>query len=87
MYESGTIRRRGRITKHGNGKGRWALTVAANAVLRTRRPSCLRDWGLSLVQRVGRKKAVVALARKLASVLWSMWKHQRRYEPMYGLAA
>lgn len=87
LYESGTIRRRGRITKRGHAKARWALTMAANAVLRTKQPSHLRDWGLALAERVGRQKAVVALARKLASVLWSMWKHRRPYEPMYSRAA
>ncbi|MFH1810533.1 MAG: hypothetical protein ABIJ09_17460 [Pseudomonadota bacterium] len=46
----------------------------------------LRDWGLVLVKRLGRNKAIVAIARKLASVLWSMWKNERAFEPMYGVA-
>lgn len=86
LYESGQTSRRGRITKHGNRKARWALTVASNAILRTRSSSRLRDWGLLLVKRLGRKKAIVAIARKLASVLWSMWKREKAFEPMYGLA-
>ncbi|MFH1811562.1 MAG: IS110 family transposase [Pseudomonadota bacterium] len=44
LYASGQTSRKGRITKHGSRKARWALTVAANAVLRTRSPSRLRDW-------------------------------------------
>jgi transposase len=81
LYESGQTRRRGRITKHGSRRVRWALTMAANAILRTRAPSRLRDWGLALVPRLGRKKAVVAIARKLASVLWSMWQHETNFVP------
>ncbi|MFH1812075.1 MAG: IS110 family transposase, partial [Pseudomonadota bacterium] len=86
LYASGQTSRRGRITKHGSRKARWALTVAANAVLRTRSPSRLRDWGLVLVKRLGRKKAIVAIARKLANVLWAMRKNERVFEPMHGMA-
>lgn len=83
LYASGKTMRRGRITKCGSGRVRWALTIAANALLRTRTPSRLRDWGQQLVLRLGRKKAVVALARKLASVLWSMWRKEEDFDPMY----
>lgn len=86
LYQSGTIHRRGRITKHGSRKARWALTVAANALLRTRGESKLRAWGLMLVKRLGRKKAIVAIARKLANVLWAMWKNKQDYVPMHGIA-
>ncbi|MFH1810528.1 MAG: hypothetical protein ABIJ09_17435 [Pseudomonadota bacterium] len=30
----------------------------------------------------GRKKAIVAIARKLASVLWSMWKREKSFDPI-----
>jgi transposase len=86
LYESGQTSRRGRITKHGSRKARWAMTVASNAILQTRTPSRLRDWGLLLVKRLGRKKAIVAIARKLANVLWSMWKNERAFDPTYGMA-
>ena len=83
LYASGKIMRRGRITKCGSSRVRWALALAANALLRSRTPSKLRDWGQQLVQRLGRKKAVVALARKLACVLWSMWRKEEDFDPMY----
>ena len=87
LYQSGKTYRRGRITKCGNRQARWALCVAANALLRTKRPSALKQWGLELAQRVGRKKAVVALARKLASVMWSMLKNGKDFEPRLPAAA
>lgn len=81
LYQSGKTFRRGRITKHGNAQARWALCIAANALLRTRRSSALREWGRELVLRLGRKKAIVAIARKLAAVMWSMLKNGNDFEP------
>lgn len=79
LYQSGATHRRGQITKRGNRQVRWALTMSANAVLLTAKPSPLADWGKRLQQRVGRKKACVAIARKLASVLWAVWLHELDY--------
>jgi transposase len=89
LYQSGKTHRRGRITKHGNKQARWALSMAANAVLnpRLKQRSALREWGRSLAKRIGRKKAVVAVARKLASVLWSMLRNQKPFEPRLAEAA
>jgi transposase len=87
LYQSGQTNRRGRITKHGNRQARWALTIAANALLRSRAPSALRDWGRELAERIGRKKAVIAIARKLAAVLWAMWRNGREFEPRLAVAA
>ena len=81
LYQSGKTFRRGRITKHGNGQARWALCIAANALLRARKRTALGDWGKGLVERLGRKKAIVAIARKLAAVMWSMLKHGSDFEP------
>jgi transposase len=80
LYQSGKTNRKGRITKHGNRQLRWALTVAANALLRSKTASALKTWGVKLVEKIGRKKAIVALARKLASVLLAMWKSNRPFE-------
>jgi len=88
LYQSGETYRRGRITKHGNRQARWALTMAANVLLSVvKKPSALRTWGLALAKKRGRKKAVVAVGRKLAAILWSMWRHQRPFEPQLALAA
>ena len=81
LYQSGATMRRGSITKRGNRQARWALTMAANSLLRTNRSTPLTDWADALHHRIGRKKACVAVARKLASVLWAMWVKQRDFEP------
>jgi transposase len=88
LYESGTIHRRGHITKYGNRQARWALTIAANVLLSVSdKSSSLKTWGEKLALKIGRKKAKVAVARKLSAVLWSMWKHQKPFDPKLPLAA
>ena len=62
-------------------QARWLLCVAANALLRTKKQSALKTWGENLVERLGRKKAIVAIARKLASVMWSLLKNETNFEP------
>lgn len=81
LYASGKTYRSGHITKCGNHQTRWLLTMAANALLRSKQDSAIKRWGLQLAARVGRKKAVTAIARKLAAVLWAMWRNQRPFEP------
>jgi hypothetical protein len=53
--------------------------MSANAVLLTGKSCPLVDWGKRMQQRLGRKKACVAIARKLASVLWAVWVHELDY--------
>jgi transposase len=82
LYQSGETFRRGRITKHGNRQVRWGLSMAASVVLSVvKKQSALKQWGLEVAARRGRKTAVVAVARKLAAVLWSMWKNRKPFEP------
>ena len=81
LYSSGQTHRVGRITKQGSRQTRWLLTIAANALLRAREQSTVQRWGQELVARLGRKKAVVAVARKLASILWAMWRRGGAFEP------
>ena len=87
LYQSGATSKRGRITRCGNRHVRWLMTIAANAFLLSKRDSALRRWALSLQKRTGRKKAVVALARKLSMVLWAMWRDGRSYEDKLMQAA
>ena len=77
----GKTMRRGRITKRGNRQARWGLTMAANSLLLYKKSTPLVEWGKSLHKRVGRKKAIVAIARKLASVLWAIWLREQEYDP------
>jgi transposase len=73
-YQSGETDVTGGISKVGDAMVRTALYEAANVLLsRTTRFSTLKRWALDVAKRRGLKKAKVALARKLASVLHRMW--------------
>lgn len=73
-YQSGEIDHSGRISKVGDGLVRSVLYEAATVLLRrSTRPSALKSWGLAICKRRGRKKAVVAVARKLAVILHRLW--------------
>jgi hypothetical protein len=63
-----------RITKAGDAMVRTALYEAANVLLtRAARWSPLKAWAVRLAQRIGGKRAKVALARKLAVLLHRIW--------------
>ena len=86
-YESGEISRTGRITKRGSKLTRTHLYEAANALLtRNLGESDLRAWGLRIAAASGFKKAKVAVARKLATILHAMWKSNLAFCPK-GAAA
>jgi transposase len=73
-YQSGETDVTGGISKVGDAMVRTVLYEAANVLLsRTTRFSALKRWALDVAKRRGMKKAKVALARKLASVLHRMW--------------
>ncbi len=74
--------RRGHITKAGNPRMRWLLVQAAWAALRSRRAEAagLRAWAEQLATRRGRRIATVAVARRLAGILFAMWRDQTVYD-------
>lgn len=73
-YQSGELDRTGRISKRGDRLTRSYLYEAANVLLKVvRRSSPLRSWGLKLAKRIGLKKARVAVARKLATIMHCIW--------------
>jgi transposase len=88
--ESGQIDKQLRITRAGNGYVRRLLVSCAHYVLGPfGEPSALRTWGLALCARGGkngRKRAVVAVARKLAVLLHVLWKSEVAYDPCYRSA-
>ena len=72
-----------RITKAGDFYLRRLLIQCAHFVL-THGPDCdLRRFGDKLIARHGRKKAAVAVARKLAVRLHRLWTTGEAYEPLY----
>jgi transposase len=73
-YQSGETDVTGGISKVGDALVRTALYEAANVMLtRAGRFSSLKRWALEVARRRGMRRAKVALARKLASVLHRMW--------------
>ena len=73
-YQSGETDVTGGISKAGDAMVRTALYEAANVMLtRAGRFSTLKRWGLEVAKRRGVRRAKVALARKLATVLHRLW--------------
>jgi transposase len=74
-----------RITRTGNTYLRCLLVQSAQYVLGRFGPdSALRRWGLKLAASGGKrakKRAIVAVARKLAVILHSMWRSGQRFQP------
>ena len=77
-----------RITKAGDPLGRRLLVSAAHYILGPFGPPCaLRRHGEALMLRGGRnakKRAVIAVARKLAVLLHHLWRHELTYDPQHG---
>jgi transposase len=83
--ESGDSRPRQRISKEGNGLMRRLLVQCAHRLLGPfGAESDLRRFGERLAARGGRapkRRAVVAVARKLAVLMHSLWRHGALYDP------
>jgi transposase len=73
-YQSGETDVTGAISKVGDAMVRTVLYEAANVMLtRAGRFSMLKRWAMEVARRRGMKRAKVALARKLATILHRMW--------------
>lgn len=74
-------RRLGGITKQGNSYARALLVQAAWSIIRTRGSNPLKVWALAVAKRRAKKQvAAIALARRLAGVLWAMWRDGTVFE-------
>jgi transposase len=82
-YSSGEAQRRGAITKAGHSRTRWLLIQAAVSILRRRPPQAEepRTWTLRLAARRGKQVAIVALARRLAGILYALLRDGNVFEP------
>jgi transposase len=79
-HSSSETERRTGITKAGPGKVRRVLVQAAWCCLRSRKVSALSEWTQQLAARKHKFIAVVALARKLAGVMFALWRDGTTYE-------
>jgi transposase len=85
-HQSGTsIDFEGRISKQGDISVREALCeAAASLLLRVRKWSALRAWGLRLAKRSSMLCAIAAVARKLAGILHRMWVSETDFHVGFG---
>lgn len=73
-YQSGETDIQGRISRCGDELARTALYEAAHSLLvRSKKWSSLRAWGMNIAKRRGMARARIAVARKLAVILHRMW--------------
>jgi transposase len=85
---SGGRRHLGAISKQGDTYLRCLLTHGARAVLLTAqrtartnpaRVTRLQQWAVTLAARRGHNKAAIALANKLARIIWAVWRSEQDF--------
>jgi transposase len=72
-YQSGEVDWNGRISRCGDEMMRVMLYEAAQSMMRSKKWSWLKAWAMQVARRCGMKKAIVALARRLAVIMHRMW--------------
>jgi transposase len=84
--QSGASEPEMRIGKEGDGYMRTLLVQCAQYILSRRGPDTdLKRWGLQIAKKgkkKAKKRAVVAVARKLAVLMHRLWVSGERYEPL-----
>ena len=71
-HSTGGKQRLGGITRAGNEGLRQLLVLGATAVIRHAKPGRVSAWLLALLERKPRKLVAVALANKMARIIWAM---------------
>jgi transposase len=88
---SGQTRRLGAISKRGDTYLRTLLIHGARTVIvaakNLKNPDRLRAWALHVQKKRGTNKATVALANKMARIVWSVWLNETSYESQLPAAA
>ena len=65
--------------RHGSLRLKWAFSVAVQALLKTKRGRFVVEFR-RLEKRIGRPKALMAVAHRLAFTVYGIWKTERLYE-------
>ena len=78
VYQSAGKLYVGSITKRGTTTGRWALNQIAHAAIRAK-DNAFRRFYESKAPVIGKKKAIMAVARKILVVLWHLLTHDEFY--------
>jgi transposase len=81
-YSSGEQQRRGRVLRSAHPQVQSLLVQAAWRMSRSKDPrtASLRAWAQGIARRRGQKIAMVALARRLARILFAMWRDGVAYD-------
>ncbi len=81
QYSSGDVKKQVGISKCGSKQVRSLLVEAATSLLtRCKTWSRLKAWGTKLMKKKGKKKAIIAVARKLAVILHRMLVTKKPFE-------
>lgn len=75
------------ITKAGSPKMRWALIQACWVARRWAQEDPMVQWCLAVERRRGKKVAVVALARKMAGIMFAIWRDGTIYDSSRGASS
>jgi transposase len=87
-YQSGEVDYDGHISRRGDSHPRGLLYEAATVILtRANADSSLRTWGMKLRERVGFKRAAVAVARKLSVIMHRMLTTGETFDRSAGMIA
>jgi transposase len=94
---SGFRRHLGRISKRGDVYLRCLLTHGARAVLLTAQRTLrgksqgtrFQHWAVAVAARRGHNKAAIAVANKLARIVWAVWRSEQNFNagPCVAVAA
>lgn len=79
--ESAGKRKEGHITKRGHEVTRSLLVQAAHAHMNCKADTAMKQWFNRIVARIGKKKAIIALARKIGELMWALWRKEEMYQP------
>lgn len=91
IYQSGNVTNLGRINRDGRHEIRRVLLQCAHSIARTKNADVkpLKNFFTRLEKKRGKKKAIVALARKLLTTAYGVLKSETPYDPakLYAYAA
>jgi transposase len=79
VYQSADKFYNGRITKRGSKEARWILTQIAQSASR-KKNSRLKEFFNKKKKSIGHAKAIIALARKIATIIWHLVTNDEMYQ-------
>jgi len=82
VYQSANHIVKQSITKRGSRSARWIITQAAHAAARAQK-NVLRDWYEAKKAVIGTGKAIIALSRKMITIIWHLIVNDEEYVDKY----